>query len=137
MATPKRKMSNAHKQALAEGRKLGHAVREYLEALDQNRPKRGRKRTPDSIKRRLEAIEAKLADARPLERVQLVQERMDLKGELGRLSQKIDLSKVEDKFVKAAKEYSARKGITYAAWRQSGVSAEVLRKAGISRGSSA
>ena len=42
-------MSNEHKQALAEGREQGRGVRLYLEALEKNRPKRGRKRTSDSI----------------------------------------------------------------------------------------
>ena len=46
------------------------AVRKYLEALEAHKPKRGRKRTPDSIKKRLNAIEAKLADADPLTRAQ-------------------------------------------------------------------
>ena len=52
MATSKRSkapMSDEHKAALAEGRNQGRAVRNYLEALDQNRPKRGRKRTTESV----------------------------------------------------------------------------------------
>jgi hypothetical protein len=36
--------------------------------------------------------------------------------------------------VKSAKGYSDRKGITYGTWREFGVPAEVLRKAGIGRG---
>jgi len=134
MAAPKRSMTDAHKKALAEGRKLGQAVREYLDALEQHRPKRGRRRTPESIRKRLDAINERLRDAKPLERLQLAQERIDLKGELEKLSAKVDLSKLESKFVQAAKEYSTRKGISYAAWRESGVPAEILRKAGISRG---
>jgi hypothetical protein len=34
-------------------------------------------------------------------------------------------------FVAYAKSYSDRKGISYTAWRQFGVPADVLRKAGI------
>jgi hypothetical protein len=37
--------------------------------------------------------------------------------------------------VKAASAYSARKGISYAAWRELGVEAAVLKRAGISRSS--
>ena len=44
----KRTMSAEHKAALAEGREQGRAVREYLEALEAHKPRRGRKRTPDS-----------------------------------------------------------------------------------------
>ena len=46
-------MSDEHKAALAEGRNQGRAVRRYLEALDAHKPKRGRKRTPDSMQKRL------------------------------------------------------------------------------------
>jgi hypothetical protein len=35
--------------------------------------------------------------------------------------------------VKSAAPYSERKGITYSAWREVGVPANVLEKAGISR----
>ncbi|HVM41079.1 MAG TPA: hypothetical protein VM618_09920 [Acidimicrobiia bacterium] len=126
-------MSDEHKQALAEGRRLGQAVREYLEALEEHRPRRGRKRTAESVKKRLATVRERLETAKALDRVQLAQERIDLENELERMEQKVDLSAVETKFVKAAKEYSKRKGITYAAWREAGVSPEVLRKAGISR----
>jgi hypothetical protein len=36
--------------------------------------------------------------------------------------------------VKAARDYGQRKGISYAAWREAGVDAAVLKKAGIGRG---
>jgi hypothetical protein len=127
-------MSAAHKQALAEGRELGRAVGNYLEALDQNRPKRGRKRTPDSIKKRLTTIEAQLADASPVQRLQLIQERLDLGTELTQLETTTDLSGLEKEFARAAKPYAERKGISYAAWRELGVPADVLKKAGITRG---
>jgi hypothetical protein len=53
-------MSESHKAALAEGREQGRAVRRYLEALEAHKPKRGRKRTPESVQKRLAAIEEKL-----------------------------------------------------------------------------
>ena len=56
-------MSDEHKAALAEGRNQGRAVRRYLEALDAHKPKRGRKRTPDSMQKRLDRIDVELADA--------------------------------------------------------------------------
>lgn len=127
-------MSNQHKQALALGREQGRAVRRYLEALDAHRPKRGRKRTPDSIKRRLDDIEARLETADPLTRLQLVQERMNLQNELATKSQTVDLAALEEEFVAAAKSYGERKGITYGAWREAGVDASVLKRADIRRG---
>ena len=132
-ATPARKMTSQHKAALAQGRAEGRAVKNYLEALDKNRPRRGRKRTNESIKKRLSAIDAKLGDASPLLRLQLVQERMDLEKELEQLDAKVDLSELEAAFVKTAGQYAQRKGISYAAWRQLGVPAETLKKAGITR----
>ena len=133
MAKAKRSMSAEHKAALAEGRAEGRAVKAYLEALDQNRPKRGRKRTPDSIKKRLTVIDAELPDASPIQRLQLVQERMDLGKELAMMDTKVDLSALENAFVKTAGTYSDRKGISYAAWRELGVPTDVLKRAKISR----
>jgi hypothetical protein len=128
-------LTDQHKAALAEGREQGRAVRRYLEALDAHKPKRGRKRTPDSMKKRLERIETEMASADPLKRLQLVQERIDLNDEMARAEDKIDLTQLEDEFAKAAPPYSERKGISYAAWRELGVPASVLKKAGITRGS--
>src|SRR5437763_17059456 len=73
-----RSMSDEHKAALAEGREQGRAVRRYLDALESTKPRRGRERTPEGIQKRLAAIEEQLGSAAPLNRVHLVQERIDL-----------------------------------------------------------
>ena len=127
-------MSDAHKAALAQGRAQGRAVRNYLEALEAHKPKRGRKRTPDSIKKRLARIDVEYADGDQLKKLQLAQERLDLQRELDASNQAVDLSALEREFSQAAKPYGERKGITYAAWRQVGVPDSVLKTAGISRG---
>jgi len=126
-------MSAEHKQALAAGRNEGRAVKAYLDALEHNRPRRGRKRTTDSVKKRLAAIEKSLPEATSLRRLQLVQERRDLETELETMDAAVDLSKVEADFIKVAAAYGKRKGIAYATWRELGVSAEVLKKAGVTR----
>jgi hypothetical protein len=128
-------LSDDHKAALAEGRSQGRAVRRYLEALEAHKPRRGRKRTTDSIGKRLQKIEDELLDADPLKRLQLVQERIDLQAELAATEHKVDLEALEKDFVDAARSYSTRKGISYAAWRELGVSAATLRRAGVSRSS--
>ena len=133
--TAPRTMTAQHKAALAEGRSEGRAVKNYLEALQQNRPRRGRRRTPDSIKKRLAAIDTAYADSSALQQLQLTQERMDLQKELESTGAKTDVSALEADFVKTAAKYAQRKGISYAAWRELGVPADVLKKAGISRGS--
>ena len=134
MAAPKSKMTDEHKAALAAGRAEGRAVRAYLEALDQHRPKRGRRRTPDSVNARLAKIDTELVSADPMARLSLVQERLDLLAELESLTTTVDLTALESDFVKSAKGYGERKGISYAAWREVGVSAATLKAAGISRG---
>ena len=126
-----RELSPSHKAAMAEGRTQGRAVRAYLEALEANKPRRGRKRTPESISRRLAKIEQDLATADPLRRVQLVQEQLDLQAESASLESKTEIAGLEKGFVKAAKGYSERKGISFAAWRAVGVPTTVLKEAGI------
>ena len=128
-----RSMSAAHKAALAEGRSQGRAVRVYLEALQANKPKRGRKRTPDSIKKRLNAIDNELQSADPLRSLNLRQERRDLENELENMSATVDLTAIEKEFVSAAKTYGERKGISYGVWREAGVTPAVLKRAGITR----
>lgn len=129
------RLSTSHKAALALGREEGHAVRRYLEALEATKRKRGRVRTIDSIQRRLATIEKQIAGADPVARLQLFQERTDLQAELRQKKRtaSIDVPALEADFVRAAKGYSERKGITYATWRAAGIDAAVLKKAGITR----
>jgi hypothetical protein len=122
-----------HKAAMAIGRNESRSVRLYLEALTANRPKRGRKRTAESIAKRLVAIDDEALTADALTRVHLVQERLDLNEELSGMGEAVDMGLLEADFVTAAKAYSERKGISHAAWRAVGVDPSVLAKAGIHR----
>jgi hypothetical protein len=136
MATAKRTktpMSDEHKAALAEGRNQGRAVRRYLEALEENRPKRGRKRTEESVARDLARTEEELTTADALRRLELIQRRLDLQVELEKMGTTVDLSALEAEFVAVAKGYAERKQISYEAWREAGVSAATLKAAGITR----
>jgi hypothetical protein len=126
-------MSKEHKAALAEGRDQGRAVRRYLEALEAHKPRRGRKRSPESLKKRLDDVETEIATADPLKRLHLVQERLDLQNALEASESKVDLDQLEKDFVSSAAPYSERKGISYSAWRELGVPAQVLDRAGIAR----
>jgi hypothetical protein len=124
-----------HKAAMAAGRAEGRAIKTYLEALESNKPRRGRRRTPESINARLEKIDVELAGADPMKRLSLVQERLDLLHELEQLqAPQVDMAALEEQFVIAAKGYSDRKGISWTAWREVGVPASVLERAGVSRG---
>jgi hypothetical protein len=123
-----------HKAAMAAGRAEGRAIKTYLEALESNKPRRGRRRTPESINARLEKIDQELQGADPMKRLSLIQERLDLLAELDQLQEPVDMTALEEQFVIAAKGYSERKGISWAAWREVGVPASVLERAGVSRG---
>lgn len=109
------------------------AVRSYLEALEDNKPRRGRKRTPETIQKRIDRIAAELSEVSALKKLQLNQERIDLQAELEHISDPVDLSALEAEFIEHAKTYGASKGVSYQAWRESGVDAAVLKNAGISR----
>jgi hypothetical protein len=130
---PKSPMTNEHKAALAKGRAEGRIVREYLEGLRATKPKRGRKRTPETISKRLDAITAELASASPIDELLLIQERKNLEAERSAMSNSIDMSALEADFVRVAKSYGESKAISYSSWRDVGVPASVLKAAGISR----
>ncbi|MGD0311742.1 MAG: hypothetical protein ABSC90_04710 [Acidimicrobiales bacterium] len=132
-ARKKTPMSEDHKAALAKGREEGRIVRRYLEALESTKPRRGRKRTPESIRKRLVSIDNSLASADPLAKLHLVEERQRLESELSHTGETVDLAALEKSFIKVARVYGERKGISYSAWRTVGVSAAVLQQAKIPR----
>ena len=57
----------------------------------------------------------------------------DLQEELARTEEAHDISELEKRFVKVARSYGHRKGISYGTWRAAGVSAAVLERAGVTR----
>ena len=126
-------MSIEHEAALARGRAQSRAVRRYLETLEASRPKRGRRRTPETIGKRIEAIEQALKGAGSVKKLELIQERLDLQKELDAMRNAPDLVDLKADFLKHAKAYAERKGISYTAWREAGVDAALLKEAGISR----
>jgi hypothetical protein len=135
--SPKTAMSDAHKQALADGRAQSRAVREYLDALEANRPKRGRRRTVETVERQLAETREELATAGGAAKLELIQRRRNLEVEVATLQaggRGVDLSALEQSFVEHGKAYAARKGVSHAAFREFGVPADVLKKAGIGRG---
>ena len=108
-----RKSAESQKQAMAAGRVDGRIVKNYLEALDQHRPKRGRKRTPRHDQEAALGARQSIAKADPLSRLSLIQQRIDLSNELesprcrGRR-----LRAGEVRSSACAKGYGERKGIT-------------------------
>jgi uncharacterized protein YicC (UPF0701 family) len=127
------KLSDTHKTAMSAGRDQSRAVREYLDSLAAPTRRSESRRTAEAIKERLAAVEKELGTTDPLSRLHLTQERHDLHRELAMAGQNIDRASLEQEFVKVAKAYGERKGITYSTWREFGVSAAVLKQAGISQ----
>ena len=130
---PKRTMSADHKKALEEGRMWGRAIGDYLDAVAAHKPKRGRKRTPETVERQMQEIDDTVGSATGTARVEMVQRRRDLEVELASLSAQVDITLLEAGFIQYGKDYAARKRISFAAFREVGVPAEVLEKAGITR----
>lgn len=122
--------SEVHKAAIAQGSRESRAVRRYLESL-ANRPD-GRRGSVGKLKARLARTEAALEKSEdPLEQLELHQDKLDLQRRIAELENSQDNANLEAEFIRVAKSYSERKGITYAAWRQVGVPARVLKEAGI------
>lgn len=130
---PKRVVTPEHRQAMTQGRKDARAVRDYLKALS-TRPG-GRTVNVDTLRSRLTKLNAKIdMTDNPLTRVALIQSRLDLEQRISDASGEIDMDALERDFIRVAREYSANKGITWAAWREVGVPAAVLKATGLPRG---
>ena len=122
------KMTEAEKTEVA-------GVRDYLKALEQNAPRRGRRRTPESVERQLAVLEGEMEGTSVTKRLDLIQQRIDLEADLETLQEagSVDLSALEAGFATHAAAYGGRRGISYAAWREIGVSSATLKSAGIRR----
>lgn len=125
-------MSEEHKAALAQGRREGRAVKQYLKLVGSRRP--GRPVTRESLEKRIAGLSEKVnAETDPLKKLELIQNRLDAEDQMAELAEAVDADAVEKEFIEVAKSYSDRKGITYTAWREAGVSAQALKDAGIPR----
>ncbi len=126
----KLEMTEQHKEALKLGRLEARAIKAYLKALDARKP--GRPVTRESLEARLGSVEAKIAESDdPLRKLELVQKKLDIEDSLGQVEDAQNIADLEASFVKHARSYSERKGISYTAWRQTGVTAATLKAAGI------
>lgn len=129
-------MTDDHKAAIVAGRNESRAINQYLKALEDQKPRRGRRRTPESIAKRLDVIAQELPESTGIAKLGLVQEQIDLQNELESMNQVVDISELEASFIEHAQPYGERKGVSYMAWREVGVPAAVLQKANITRAGS-
>ena len=108
-------------------------MKAYLEAISVPK-RRGRPVTAEGLEARIADLDQRIREEiDPLARVDLYQARLDAQDALDQLTATVDIEALEVGFVECAASYSARKGITWPAWREAGVSAGVLRSAGIKR----
>lgn len=109
------------------------AIRTYLDMIGQPK-KRGRKPAGEEVLRaKLEDVQAALVDARNVEFVHLFQEKLNLEERLRELKAPgLGLDEAEKAFIEHAAEWAKAKKVSYSALRAVGVSAAVLRSAGMS-----
>jgi hypothetical protein len=128
----KRGLSTSHLEALDKGRKAGNAVRAYLTHLEQSTPRRRGRRV--NWQTRLEASQAALETTTDVvERLRLTQAVQTAQEHLNVAQEDAHVASLEAGFIEWGKHYSEAHGISYAAWRQIGVPARMLREAGITR----
>ena len=126
-------MSEEHKAALAQGRRESRAIKAYLVAIAVPK-RRGRPTTPEALEAKIATLDRRiLEETDVLARVDLYQARIDAQETLNNMEAVVDIEALETGFVEYANSYSLRKGITWPAWREVGVSAEVLKAAGVRR----
>ena len=71
---------------------------------------------------------------KPIKRLELMQDRRGIETQLAAIDDEPDMTAVEAGFIEHAAAYGSRKGIQYATWREAGVPADLLGRAGITRG---
>jgi hypothetical protein len=108
-------------------------VDRYLSVVNVPK-KRGRRVSPVALRKRLAAADAKRKSSTGVAKVLAAQEVRDLRARLADASgDGTNTKTLEASFVKVARQFSVNRGISYAAWRDAGVSAAVLQRAGIAR----
>jgi hypothetical protein len=126
-----KKFGPQHKAAMAKGRTEARHVGAYLDALEANKPRRGRQRTPATIQKQLAQVQADLRDATGMKKLELVARRIEFESALDAKRTRSDLSELCRNFARSAASYAKRKGIPKQAFREAGVPAADVRDAGI------
>ena len=110
---------------------MSATVDRYLAAI--NTPKtRGRKVTKATLTQRLTDAQGQAKTETGIGKVVAAQEIRDLQAKLAQANATngADIKTLEAAFVKIAKTFGENRGIGYGAWRDAGVSAEVLLRPG-------
>jgi hypothetical protein len=113
---------------------MSATVDRYLSAVSTPK-QRGRKVSKATLTHRLDLARARVKSATGVEKVLAAQEVRDLQNKLASINASggTDVKSLEAEFVRIAKKFGENRGIGYGAWRDAGVPAVVLTKAGVAR----
>ena len=113
---------------------MSATVDRYLAAVTTPK-RRGRRVSMATLEQRLASARVRFKTASGVEKLLAAQEVRDLQAKLAQLQSttQVDIKSLESAFVKTAKKFGENRGITYGAWRDAGVPAEVLKRAGVAR----
>ena len=130
-----RTMTAAHKKALARGREMSAIVDRYLASVNVPK-KRGRKVSVATLRKRLAVAQETVKASSGVAKVLAAQAVRDLRRRIAEAEsggRGEDVKVLEASFVKVAKQFATNRDISYGAWRDAGVPAVVLQRAGIAR----
>lgn len=122
-------MDADHKANLMAGRARAATVKQYLKALPDMQ--RLSKTTEKELREQLATAQAAADNSDDLTRLEHLQRVHDLEDQIIQLDEKAAFDDLTDQFIGIAAEYSEVKGIDRRAWRDYGVPASVLDRAGI------
>lgn len=105
-------------------------IRRYLEGLEEGW---NIQVDAEPIRARLTQVQADIVVASPVQRVQLIQERLDLQAQLEEAETDWGWDQIEADAIAVMAEWAESRGLSYKALRQAGVPAAALKAAGIAR----
>ena len=122
------------KKMTAQEKAAKNAVDTYLKAIGRQKP-RGRQVSVDVLKARRDELKAEAAALSGVRRLKRLEEIREVEARIAAKERErpVDLAPLEADFVKYARAYGEANGISYGTWRDAGVPAAVLKKAGITR----
>jgi hypothetical protein len=113
---------------------MSATVNRYLAAVHTPK-RRGRKVSEATLTQRLAEARSRVKTTRGVDKLLAAQEVRDLQAKLAQTTttSAVDVKSLETAFVKVARRFGENRGVGYGAWRDAGVPAEVLKRAGIAR----
>lgn len=126
-------LSNERKEAMAIGRAQTQIVRDYIGAIARQEASKNRGRlNPEKLKGRiLEAAQLFQTETDPIRKLDLLKKQREWTEKLQQWRDTEITPELEQAFIDVAADYADRNGYSYTDFRALGVTAAVLRQAGI------